>query len=128
MMNVLILIGSVLGVMIMLRLFKTPILTYLYRLKAKLHMNSLREGIHAADADKAKTGRKNMLVYNTVGEKFEPIQKKLLKNAAKSGKKKNNGAMTKGRLWAMRNNPKKSRVLDTERVKQIEDKSLYVTK
>ncbi len=91
-------------------------------------MTSLREAIHDADKDKLKTDRKNMVVYNTASGKFEPMQKRVLKSIAQHGKNKNNGALTDGRKWAQRNQPKKRRVIDTDRVKIIEDKSLYVTK
>lgn len=115
-------------VILLIFLFKKPIVARLKRLAIKLQLNSLREAIHKADHDKETTGRKNMVVYNTTVSAFEPVQKKLLKKIAKAGKNKNNAAKTPGRMWFQKNNKKKKTSVDTQRVKQLEEESLYVTK
>lgn len=97
----------------------------LLALRAKLQISSLKEAIGLADKDKAKTGRKNMVVFNTVSGKYEPLQKRLLKNAANATKNRSNKAMTEGRKRMMKK--RKARIIDMNRVHQIEDKSLYVT-
>lgn len=102
------------------------IIKRLLKLRAKLQIGSLRLAIDDADKDKENTGRKNMVVFNSHSGKFEPIQKKVLKAASKSGKNKSNKAMTEGRVRMMK--PKKKRYIDVNRVHQIEEKSLYVTK
>jgi hypothetical protein len=100
----------------------------LVRLKVKLQRQSLREAIHGADQDKAQTGRKNMVVYNTASGQYEPWQKQLLKAAARSGKNKSNKALTEGRKRELaKQRRKKRRILDTEKVHRIEKRSLYVT-
>jgi hypothetical protein len=96
--------------------------------RAKLQIGSLRVAIGEADKDKDKTGRKNMVVFNTVSGKYEPIQKKVLKRIADKDKNKSNKAMTDGRKRAMKQQKRKKRILDHDRAKQIEEKSLYVTK
>jgi hypothetical protein len=90
--------------------------------RAKLQISSLRAAIGEADKDKEKTGRKNMVVFNTVSGKYEPIQKKLLKKAANA---KEQSAVKNG---FRAKKAKKKTSITSERVKQIEEKSLYVTK
>jgi hypothetical protein len=106
---------------------KRRIIKALLRLRAKLQIGSLREAIVDADKDKAKTGRKNMVVFNTTSGKYEPLQKKLLKTASKAGKNKSNKAMTEGRIKMMKQQKVKPRLFDSDRVHQIEKKSLYIT-
>jgi hypothetical protein len=106
---------------------KSLIVKRLLRMRARLQMGTLRHAIHDADDDKKKTGRKNMVVFNSTGGKFEPVQKKMLKKAANLTKNKSNKAMTKGRKKMLKGK-KNGRVINMDRVKQIEEKSLYVTK
>lgn len=87
------------------------VVSWLLKIKSRHQLETLRNAIHAADSDKEKTGRKNMVIFNTTTKKFEPVQKKLLKQVNQVQKKK--------RL---------SRTLDPKRIHQIEKKSLYVTK
>lgn len=114
--------------------FKKQIIGYLHRLRGKLHVQSLREAIIDADKDKAKTGRKNIVVMNTASGAFEPVQKRLLKFLSN----KNKGDGDTGRVKVRRKNGrvkvvarKKPKVINktvtAERVHQIEKKSLYVT-
>lgn len=118
---------SVIGAVIMiLRLFRKPIRKWVYTLRAKLRIRSLREAIGEADDNKQKTGRKTMVVFNRDSGKYEPLEKKILKAAARAGKNKNNGRQTEGRK-KMRN-IKKKRYINSDRAKQIEKNSLYVTK
>jgi hypothetical protein len=97
----------------------------LLRFRDKLQIGTLRLAIHEADEDKEKTDRKNMVVFNTTSGRYEAIQKKVLKNATRVGKNKSNKAMTAGRKKMMKK--KADRIMRSERVKQIEKKSLYVT-
>lgn len=99
----------------------------LVRFKVKLQRQSLREAIHEADADKEKTGRKNMVVYNHASGQYEPWQKRLLKAAARSGKNKSNKALTEGRKRELAKQRRQKRLLDSEKVHRIEKRSLYVT-
>lgn len=124
-MNVIIIIVAIIiTTLILARIFRKRILGWLIRLRSKLQIRSLREAIGEADKNKADTGRKNMVVFNTVSGKYEPLQKRLLKAAANSGKNKNNAAMTDGRKRMKR---KKVRIVEHSGVKNIEKKSLYVT-
>lgn len=106
-------------------LFRKQLRSWLYRMRGKLHVQSLRMAIIDADKDKAKTGRKNMVVMNTTSGSFEPAQKRLLKFLAAKNKQRNNGRLTAGRKkFAKR---KKITEITTEKVKQVEKNSLYVT-
>lgn len=107
-------------------LLKRRLIKSLLKLRAKLQIGSLREAIAGADKNKTETGRKNMVVFNTYSGKYEPIQKKVLKVASNASKNKSNKAMTDGRKKMMKQ--RKARVIDIDRVHQIEKKSLYVTK
>lgn len=109
----------------LLRVFRAPIQKWAYKMRAKLNIHSLRTAIEDADKNKQKTGRKTMVVFNTSTGSYEPLEKKILKAASNAGKRKNNSAMTEGRKRMM--NAKKERVFTPERVKQIQQKSLYVT-
>lgn len=124
-MRLLITILLIAAIVYTLRFFRKPIVKWLHRLKAKLQLVSLREAIHGADVDKKKTGRKNIVVYNQVKKEFESVQKATLKQIARAGKNKSNKAMTEGRIKMMK---KKKRKMTIDRVKEIEGKSLYVTK
>ena len=111
-------------IILLIRVFRVQILRWLIRLRAKLKVKSLREAIEDADKDKKKTGRKNMVVFNAASGRYEPLQKRILKAGAKSGRNKNNAKMTDGRKRMMK---KKKRVVDPAIIKSIEEKSLYVT-
>lgn len=87
------------------------VVKFLLAIKTRHQLETLRKAIHDADKDKAKTGRKNMVIYNSTKKKFEPVQKKLLKQVNQVQKKN-----------------KSSRTLDPKRIHQIEKKSLYVTR
>ena len=108
----------------LLRAFKKPIQKWAYKLRAKLNIHSLRTAIEDADKNKLKTGRKTMVVFNTSTGSYEPLEKKILKAASNAGKRKNNAAMTDGRRKFQE---QKQRTFSPERVKQIQQKSLYVT-
>lgn len=124
-MKYLLIILLICGIITVLKLFKKPIRKWMMFLRAKLQIQSLRSAIRDADKDKEETGRKNMVVFNTHGGNFEPITKKLLKAVANKNKNKNNGKLTDGRKKFMQK--KKKSEIDTEKVKTIEKKSLYVT-
>lgn len=124
-MEIKVLIGSIILIVALFLIFKKQIRKGLYRLKTKIQFQSLREAIHDADKDKGKTGRKNIVVYNTTQSAFEPIQKRQLKAVANYRKNKSNKAMTPGRKKMMKQN---TRMISMSRVKNIESKSLYVTK
>lgn len=111
-----------------LKLLRSWIIKRLLALRAKLQIGSLRVAINEADKDKAKTGRKNMVVFNAYSGKYEPLQKKALKVYANATKNKSNKAMTEGRKKAMAQQKRKKRIIDSDRVKTMEEKSLYVTK
>lgn len=87
------------------------VVAFLLRIKSKHQLETLRKAIHDADADRGKTGRKNMVIFNTTTKKFEPIQKKKLKQVSQVQKKKGG-----------------KRTMSSQRIKQIEKKSLYVTR
>lgn len=121
-----VIIGSIMMCLVAARVFRMKIVRWLLKLRGKLVIRSLRQAIEHADRDKDKTGRKNVVVFNTHSGKYENLQKKVLKAAATVGKNKNNAALTEGRLRMMK--AKKKRQFTTDRVRQIEKKSLYVTK
>jgi hypothetical protein len=102
--------------------FTSWLLKRMLALRAKLQIGSLKEAIGQADDNKEETGRKNMVVFNTTSGKYEPIQKKLLKKAASAKQQPptRNGFRVPKAV-------KKTKITK-ERVKQIEEKSLYVTK
>jgi hypothetical protein len=111
----------------LLRVFRKQIRKWAYKIRAKLQIATLRTAIAEADKDKAETARKNMVVFNTLTGQFEPIQKKVLKGLSMATKNKNNGALTEGRKRALRMQKKKPRYFTSEKVKETEKKSLYVT-
>lgn len=103
---------SIIGVAVLLvKIFKKEIIRFLFKIKTKYSLGTLREAIHEADNDKKKTGRKNMVIYNSTTKTFEPVQKKLLKQVANHNKRK-----------------KIKSDININRIKQIEKKSLYVTR
>lgn len=115
-------------------LFKKQIAGWFFRMRGKLHVASLRNAIIDADKDKAKTGRKNIVVVNSTQGAFEPAQKRLLKFLSS----KNKGEGDTGRVKVRRKNgrvkvvgrkqPKRiNKTLTTEHIKIVEEKSLYVT-
>jgi hypothetical protein len=114
-MNNIIIISSALGIIaisvLLIKLFKVQIISFLLRLRTKYVMNTLRDAIHQADADKSATGRKNMVVYNSDTKMFEPIQKRKLKAYVAYNKRK-----------------KRRGLIDNKRIHSIEKKSLYVTR
>lgn len=89
---------------------KAVIIQFFLKMKMKHTFGTLREAIHNADADKSRTGRKNIVVYNTDSGCFEPVQKKKLKQLVAFNKRK------------------KDHSFNSKRVKLIEKKSLYVTR
>lgn len=110
------------------RMIGNWIVRKLLEMRARLQIRSLGVAIGEADKDKGKTGRKNMVVFNTVSGKYEPIQKKILKRAAEKDKNNSNKAMTEGRKRELAKQKRKKRIIDHDRAKRIEEKSLYVTK
>mgnify|MGYP000897041550 CR=1 FL=1 len=108
-------------VVLLLRVFRGKIVQWLFQLRAKLKLQSLRQAIADADKDKAETKRKNMVVFNTTTGTFEPVQKKLLKKIA-NGKKQEavpNGFRQKRAT--------KSKYITKSKVREVEKKSLYIT-
>lgn len=103
-------------------IFKKQVVCWLLKLKSKCMLHGLREAIHEADADKAKTNKKNVVIYNSTKNQFEPVHKAAMKRLANSTKNKSNRKQTAGAKKA-----KGKRALSFDRVKHIEDKSLYVT-
>lgn len=87
-------------------------------------MGSLRGAIHGADADKAETDKKNIVILNSTTNEFEPVRKVVLKRIAAANRNTNNAAQTKFRK---RNPSGKARKLDPARISKIEKASLYVT-
>lgn len=118
-----IIISALIAVAVLIRLNRERIIKWLLALRASLKIQSLREAINGADADKKETMRKNMVVYNTAVGTYEPVQKRLLKQVERKGKNKNNAKMTEGRKRFMQ---QKKKHLSMP-VKELEKKSLYVT-
>ena len=116
MMNWIVLAGVLATLVLLAVVLKKRLVAWLHYLRGKLHIESLRKAINDADADKQKTGRKNIVVMNTTTGSFEPAQKRLLKFLAAKGKNKNNGKKTDGRKKFAR--PVK-RKLDSGDVKRI---------
>lgn len=114
-------------IILLVRVFRVRIVKYLIYLRGKMTVAGIREAIKGADADKAKTARKNMVVFNTVSGSFEPVQKRVLKAAARKNKNKNNGKMTEGRKRALAMQPKQKGYMTMDRVKKAEEKSIYIT-
>lgn len=108
--------------------FTSWLVKKLLSLRAKLQITSLKEAIGLADKDKETTGRKNMVVFNAYSGKYEPFQKKALKAVADRDKNKSNKALTPGRKRELARQKRKKRIIDQNRVKRMEEKSLYVTK
>lgn len=104
---------------------RTLLANRLVKLRSKLRMNSLREAIGKADDNKAKTGRKNIVVFNNHSGAYEPLQKKLMKTAHQVQKGKGQPAQTKYR----KKHPTKIKPsrFTNARVHQLEKKSAYVT-
>lgn len=109
-------------VFILIRMNLKRIRKYLSVLSVRLHIRSLRNAINGADKDKDDTGRKNIVVYNTAINAFEPVQKKMLKKLA------NKKVQDKVPAGYRQQKAKKKTYLTTHKVKQVEEKSLYVTK
>lgn len=105
-------------------IFRNRVRKFLNKAAMKLQLSTLRQAIHDADANKEENGRKNIVIFNTVNKAFEPVEKRVLKRMADKNRNTNNAAKTK---YRKRNHGKGKRVLDSERVKTIEKKSLYVT-
>lgn len=97
-------------------LFRKHILAWAHRKSIALKMRTLRKAIIDADNDKQKTGRKNIVVYNSTKQEYEAVQKKLLKVAAY--RTRNNGSKSN----------KRNRIIKHEQFKSIENKSLYATR
>lgn len=107
-----------------IRMNRMRILKWLLGLRARLQIQSLRTAIYGADKDKEETQRKNMVVFNSVSGKFEPVTKQLLKNAERVGKRRSNAKQTEYR----RKYTKSKKKILLQSVNEIEKKSLYVTK
>lgn len=105
--------------------FRALIANRLIKLRSKMRMNTLREAIGKADADKEKTGRKNIVVFNNVSGAYEPLQKRLMKVAHKVQKGKGQPSQTKYR----KKHPKRIKPsrFTNDRIHQLEKKSAYVT-
>lgn len=115
-------------IILLIRVFRKPIIKYLLHLRGKLTVAGIRHAIKEADADKAKTSRKNMVVLNTSSGAWEPVQKRQLKAVARVNRNKNNAKMTEGRKWFMsKSKQKRKSSITTEKVRQLETKSVYVT-
>lgn len=97
--------GTVVG-LLRLPFIRNQVRKLAYRMTSPLRTQSLRKAIADADADKQKTKRKNIVVFNSDTQQFETVQKKQLKQAVKS---------------------KAIKSLDWDRVKRIEKKALYAT-
>lgn len=109
------------GVIALLYFFRKGIRDGLLKLKTKMQIHSLRQAIEEADYDKAETGRKNMVVYETTNKVFITVQKKKLKQLAK---KKVQPPVKAGH----RQKPAvKASAIDADKIKTVEKKSLYVT-
>lgn len=88
-----------------------------------MQLGTLRTAIHDADKDKAETDRKNIVVFNSTANIYEPVQKRMLKFVAKNKtQKKVANGFKQPKAYVKRN---KSITLD--RIKEVEKKSLYVT-
>jgi len=98
----------------------------LVKLRSKMRMSTLREAIGKADENKAKTGRKNIVVFNNVSGAYEPLQKRLMKTAHKVQKGKGQPAQTKYRKKHVK--VIKSSRFTVDRIRQLENKSAYVTR
>lgn len=128
--NLLIFLFSALILIALVHLFRGPLVKYLTKLRGKLHIQSLRDAIGAADKDKAKTGRKNMVVLNSTSGQFESVQKRQLKILTGSRKNKSNASMTKHRKkrgGMVLTQSRKEKILAGSDIKTIQQKSLYVT-
>jgi len=121
-MQTLIIISVVIIFFITAWMCKKQLVKVLLKLKGKLHIQSLRTAINDADADKEKTDRKNLVVFNTSTGEFEPVQKRMLKGIAKM--------KSQNKVPAGFRQPKavKKSALTLQKVKHVENKSLYVTK
>lgn len=123
-MKILLVIAIFSVIVFLIRTNRVKIRRWLLGLKARLQLSTLREAIHEADKDKEETGRKNIVIFNSTEQRFEPIQKRTLKRLSQAGKNKSNKAMTAGRKRVL---TVRKRPMTSSRVKQIEKKSLYVT-
>lgn len=126
MINYLILIVVVSLALVIIRMFRGPIIKYLRKIQNKIFFHSLRKAIGDADADKERTSRKNIVVYDTDDREFKPVHKRTIKQVANMTKNKSNRKQTEGAKKM--NKKRKAPVLTMDRVKNIEKKSLYVTK
>lgn len=119
--SILLIIPILLAFVLLLRVFRGRIRQWLIQLRAKLQIRSLRTAIADADKDKKETNRKNLVVFNTVSGKFEPLQKKMLKRMAaiKEQPKVLNG-------YKQQKAVKKYNITG-DKVKVVEKKSLYST-
>ena len=117
-------------IVILMRVFRVKIRRWLYKMQVRIKFSTVRTAIKEADADKAATDRKNIVVFNPVSQQYEPMQKRLMKFLSrhgingKGGRKTNNAAKTKYRL---RNQQGGRRKMKPGSVHVIEKESLYVT-
>lgn len=96
-------------------LFRPQLRMLAYKLAHKSRLHSLRHAIAQADANKAENGRKTIVIYNSTAGQYETLEKKKLKQVANLGKNKST-------------HQTRHRIINHDRVKTIEKKSLYVTK
>lgn len=99
---------------------------YLFRLRSKLRMDSLREAIGKADGIKKDTGRKAIVVFDNRAGSYDAFTKRVLKAVTNKRKIKGQPAQTEYRKKRpVKKSPGRFTV---DRVKMIEKKSMYVTK
>lgn len=92
------------SIIIAMKVFRSSFIKWALRIRAKLKIASLRKAIEDADINKKKTGRKTLVVFNLSSQKYEPIEKKLLKQAANANKRKKNKTFTHERVRAVEKN------------------------
>ena len=133
--NLLIILILTLLMLAIVHAFRRPLISYFSQLRGKLHVQSLRKAIISADKDKAKTGRKNIVVFNSTSGSFEPVQKRLLKFLGERNKKQSDGVRKKVRKKngkvvkvVVRKKKQPAGEINTGRIKEAEQKSLYVTR
>lgn len=125
MINVTIILAIVIvSIVLLMRIFRKQIRRWVGVMCVRFKIGSIRTAIEEADKNRDETGRKTMIVYNTVSGGYEAVEKRLLKKAANI-KNKNNAVKTDGRKKLARS---KRRILDHDRVRSIEEKSLYVAR
>lgn len=113
------------GVVILFRVFRKPIISRLKKLKARLNIVSLRMAIEEADKMERATGRKMIVVFIESKGEYQAVEKQTLKTVANVRKVKGQPAQTEFRK---KQGVKKPGSITHNRVKVIEKRSLYVTR